>query len=318
MPSRIALKCPFAQDGTLADIADSDGNSINYTTGFPSIYSIPASGGGKYLGRGDINALGNIATNDLFYHKCGGLNTYDAEFAAKVGGYPKGAILDYVTGEGVVRRIRSLVDNNTTNPIVNGIDNTSWIVCDTSTTWDGDLIASFTMTNQSSYAGYFKLSNSLESFKVSIPDATAEEPTNLYWEWANPGDKFSLMSGIAVLIKEVDSLPGTVSLPSYTFGGTSITWTTNGWKALAGNVIVYGVNVPSSATYELYSSQFPDLFTGPIVSGKYYMVAIYTSGYEYIPSGVVEPSVPTGHERWLTISRPLVIDGDIRIYRGSI
>lgn len=105
------MKRPFAESGLLTSIADVDGSTLNYPTGFPSVYSVPASSGGKYLGRGDINAVGNLATNDLFYHKCGGLNTFDAEFAAKIGGYPKNAILDMVSGR-YIYSVISLVDNN--------------------------------------------------------------------------------------------------------------------------------------------------------------------------------------------------------------
>ena len=142
IPSRIPIKRPFAEDGLLTSIADADGDTLNYPTGFPSVYSVPASSGGKYLGRGDINAVGNIATNDLFYHKCGGLNTFDADFAAKVGGYPKGAILKFVNGT-YVYDVISLVDNNKVDftgampttaqqaaGIVSGsIDNTNWMYC---------------------------------------------------------------------------------------------------------------------------------------------------------------------------------------------
>jgi hypothetical protein len=142
VPSRIPIKRPFAESGVLTPIADIDGNTLNYPTGFPSIYSVPASNGGKYLARGDINAIGNVATNDLFYHKCGGLNTFDANFAVKIGGYPKGAILDFVNGR-YIHSVISLVDNNkvdftgaipTSSQASGGIltgsvDNVNWAYC---------------------------------------------------------------------------------------------------------------------------------------------------------------------------------------------
>ncbi len=142
VPSRIPIKRPFAESGVLTPIADIDGNTLNYPTGFPSIYSVPASNGGKYLARGDINAIGNVATNDLFYHKCGGLNTFDADFAVKIGGYPKGAILDFVNGR-YIHSVISLVDNNkvdftgtipTSSQASGGIltgsvDNVNWAFC---------------------------------------------------------------------------------------------------------------------------------------------------------------------------------------------
>lgn len=162
IPSRIPIKRPFAEDGLLTSIADVDGDTLNYPTGFPSVYSVPASSGGKYLGRGDINAVGNIATNDLFYHKCGGLNTFDADFAAKVGGYPKGAILKFVNGT-YVYDVISLVDNNKVDftgampttaqqaagIVAGSIDNVNWMYCNRDVA-ASDRLTLFTISNVSS------------------------------------------------------------------------------------------------------------------------------------------------------------------------
>lgn len=162
IPSRIPIKRPFAEDGLLTSIADTDGDTLNYPTGFPSVYSVPASSGGKYLGRGDINAIGNIATNDLFYHKCGGLNTFDADFAAKVGGYPKGAILKFVNGT-YVYDVISLVDNNKVDftgampttaqqaagIVAGSIDNANWMYCNRDVAVS-DRLTLFTTSNVSS------------------------------------------------------------------------------------------------------------------------------------------------------------------------
>lgn len=162
IPSRIPIKRPFAEDGLLTPIADADGDALNYPTGFPSVYSVPASSGGKYLGRGDINAVGNVATNDLFYHKCGGLNTFDADFAAKVGGYPKGAILKFVNGT-YVYDVISLVDNNKVDftgampttaqqaagIVAGSIDNANWMYCNRDVA-ASDRLSLFTTSNVSS------------------------------------------------------------------------------------------------------------------------------------------------------------------------
>lgn len=111
IPLRKPFASPFASGVTLTPIPDAGTDTVNMEDGFPSVYSVPAAEGGKYVKREDMNALLNLATNDLFYHKCGGLNTFDADFAAKVGGYPKGAILKYVDGTDIYDVV-SLVDNN--------------------------------------------------------------------------------------------------------------------------------------------------------------------------------------------------------------
>ena len=133
VPSRIAIKRPFAESGFITQIQDTSGDSVNYPQGFPSIYGVPASEGGKYVGRGEINAIGNVATNDLFYHKCGGINTFDAAFAAKVGGYPKGAVLQYLNGN-YIYDVISLIDNNMFDFVSsNTIDGANWAYCNKET-----------------------------------------------------------------------------------------------------------------------------------------------------------------------------------------
>lgn len=110
IPSRISFKTPFAVNGDKLQPLD-DSGALNIEHGFTGVYSTPAVAGGKYVGRTSMNWLFYLATNDLFYHKCGGLNTFDADFAVKVGGYPKGAILKYIDGTDI-HDVVSLVDDN--------------------------------------------------------------------------------------------------------------------------------------------------------------------------------------------------------------
>ena len=129
VPSRIPILKPFAFNGTRDAIPDSTGDFMNITQGFPSVYGIPKSSGGKYVSRSDMNSLGFLATNDIFYHKCGGLNTFDASFSDKIGGYPKGAVLQFLNGN-YLYNVISLHDNNTFNFVsensINGVD---WAYC---------------------------------------------------------------------------------------------------------------------------------------------------------------------------------------------
>lgn len=113
IPSRIVMPCPFGGFGNdnIIQIGSVSGTDMNYPDGFPPAYGAPTENNGKFVLRKEMNALGKAATNDLFYHKCGGLNTFDADFCAAVGGYPRGAILEYVVGTQIFE-IMSLVDNN--------------------------------------------------------------------------------------------------------------------------------------------------------------------------------------------------------------
>lgn len=132
MPTRTIMPCPFAggEGAALATIGQTSGDTVNFQQGFPSVYGAPASLGGKYVKRSEMNAIGNLATNDLFYKRCGGLNTFDAKFCEAVGGYPKGAVLDHVVN-GLARRVMSLKDNNTVDFTQYGVDGIkSWRYCD--------------------------------------------------------------------------------------------------------------------------------------------------------------------------------------------
>lgn len=142
-PSRLAMPVPFANDSdalaTILDSQDSSGQAVNFRDGFPPAYSTPKSNGGKLVTRGEINALGNLASRNDYYRMCGGLNTFNQEFAKKIGGYANGAVLEYLTG-GVVRRVISLRDDNlvdftspgtTLDGIISGsVDNINWAYCE--------------------------------------------------------------------------------------------------------------------------------------------------------------------------------------------
>lgn len=110
---RIAMPMPFAgaTGAALASIANTSGSVVNFPDGFPQNYSAPHSKGGKYITRGEMNAIGHLASNESFYKQCGGLNLFNAEFCHNIGGYPKGAVLDYLTGSKLVK-VLSLKDNN--------------------------------------------------------------------------------------------------------------------------------------------------------------------------------------------------------------
>lgn len=124
----MAMPCPFGGFGSdnIDPIAQVSGSDVNYVDGFPAAYGAPSSNNGKFVRRKQMNAIGKLASNDLFYYKCGGLNTFDADFCAAIGGYPKGAVLKMLGDHNTVFDVISLVDNNTFDFTENGIDNEHW------------------------------------------------------------------------------------------------------------------------------------------------------------------------------------------------
>lgn len=131
MPSAISMPCPFANpiDGSTATVTEvskiSSETTVNFQKGFGSGYSAPSSAGGKYVTRGEMNGIGKALGTDTFRARVGAINTFDPELAAAIGGYPKGAILKYVSGNNIYDVI-SLQDSNLTDFNSVGVDNVWW------------------------------------------------------------------------------------------------------------------------------------------------------------------------------------------------
>ena len=116
MPSRLYIPQPFASgDGSvIADLTPIDtisGDKVNFVDGFPSVYGSPTSQGGKLMTRGEMNAIGHLASVNEYYRRCGGINTFDPELAMKIGGYPRGAVLEIIEDLDY-HKVVSLVDDN--------------------------------------------------------------------------------------------------------------------------------------------------------------------------------------------------------------
>lgn len=119
-----AIPSPIASDTVLseeflADIKDGKLPSLKNTNifnGIADIFSIPPDKRGKYAERSDINQISNLITQEKFYEQCGGLNEFSDSVANKIGGYPKGAILDYIDSNGILRKKKCLVENCFVHP----------------------------------------------------------------------------------------------------------------------------------------------------------------------------------------------------------
>lgn len=125
--NRLLIPQPFASGNgaTLTPIEKSSGTMPNFEDGIPANFSAPKSGGGSYFQRGMMNAIGNMASANSFFHQCGGYHCFDQEVCDAIGGYPKGCILHWLTN-GKFVSVESLVDDNTWNFTTDGIDGTHW------------------------------------------------------------------------------------------------------------------------------------------------------------------------------------------------
>lgn len=128
--SPIAIGSPIALNGDKnipsQNANGSDTSSINL--GFLPITSEPLDDGGIAPERVDFNGMFYLSTDQRVFLQNGGRITYNPNVAAAIGGYPKGAILDYIDSNGKYIFAKSLIENNNYNFITNPeyINDTYW------------------------------------------------------------------------------------------------------------------------------------------------------------------------------------------------
>lgn len=128
---KILFPTPFAgADANATEIPITSGSApITVADGFGSAYNAPKSQGGRYISRNDMNGVLKLATRDTSFRQCGGLYTFDESLCGMIGGYAKGAVLSFFDEEGTLHFVRSLVDHNTYNFLLRGVDNENWAYC---------------------------------------------------------------------------------------------------------------------------------------------------------------------------------------------
>lgn len=140
--SKLLIPTPFAKNGTITPIEAASEDMPNFSTGFPENFSAPHSGDGRYVARAMMNAVGHMATANEYFRQAGGIYQFDAEWARVNGGYPKGAVLDFLNGNRLYK-VLSLVDNNlvdftgkepttaqaTAGIVAGAVDGVNWLYC---------------------------------------------------------------------------------------------------------------------------------------------------------------------------------------------
>ena len=126
----LAIQTPFAINGDKnipsQNAQGTDTSSINL--GFLPITSEPLDDGGIAPERIDFNGMFYLSTDQRTYLQNGGFITYDEDVATAIGGYPQGAILNYLDSNGNFSQVQSLLDNNQYNFVTTPsyINNTYW------------------------------------------------------------------------------------------------------------------------------------------------------------------------------------------------
>lgn len=124
------LDAPLAYRGDKSVIPNkaTGSNGASIEEGFPSITSLPISQGGLPPERADFNGLFYLSTDQKVYLQNGGVITFSEDVSNAIGGYPKGAVLDYIDNFGHYSKVLSLIDDNTYNFVTNPnyIDDSHW------------------------------------------------------------------------------------------------------------------------------------------------------------------------------------------------
>ena len=126
IPSKIPLPFAYAAGGSYkntipvaSQIGITNGRA-SLTDGFPPLTFTPIGAGGVPPFGSDMNGILNEITAIQQWQEAGGYFPFDAAFAATIGGYPKGAILQSTSFYGLWV---NTIENNSNNPDTTG---TSW------------------------------------------------------------------------------------------------------------------------------------------------------------------------------------------------
>ena len=164
------LIAPIANDGLKNTIPDNatGSNYASIAEGFPEMtMKAPKDGGLPPWGQ-DFNGMFYLMSSQTCFLQNGGIITFDQDVSNKIGGYPQGAILDYMTPENSYVKVKSLIDNNTYNFVTTPsyIDGEHWeeITISATTSW-GNITG--TLSNQTDLTDYVNQSKALETGSVS-------------------------------------------------------------------------------------------------------------------------------------------------------
>lgn len=127
IPAKIPLPFAYAAGPsykntipTASQIGITNGKA-SLTDGFPPLTFTALSAGGVPPFGADFNGILNEITTIQQWQEAGGLFTYDGTFSTAIGGYPKGAVVQSNTTNGLWL---SRIENNTDNPDSGG---TNWV-----------------------------------------------------------------------------------------------------------------------------------------------------------------------------------------------
>lgn len=129
-PTPMAVPIAINGDKNILPLNDTKTNLASLQKGFPEITQKSADEGGLPPVRADFNGMFYLSTDQRTYLQNGGIITFSQAVSDKIGGYPKGAILDFVDEVAhSYKKVMSLIDDNTYNFVEDSslLDGTHWV-----------------------------------------------------------------------------------------------------------------------------------------------------------------------------------------------
>lgn len=280
--SPIVMPEPFAGSGskTLPANTQDDASGFSYPLGFNSDYSSPSSNNGKFVTRAQMNAIGNLATHNDFYHRCGGLNTFDPAFAELIGGYPKGAVLSFVENNQLYY-VQSLIDDNKID-FRAGVDGITWYLINYEKPSVPQRVAFFESNNiDATSSFYIGTSTGKINGYITVDETLAiskNEGNKILAYYDDSSTFLHYPVGSGIMIKDITNGDDGLT-PAYTGNSfSSAALAQNGWSCLVGDAGWYFAG--GSSYVDL---KYPN-FNGLVEQGHIYKIMIYC-GYMYDVDG---------------------------------
>ena len=162
------IETPFALNGdkNIPSQTASGTDTSSIDEGFLPITQVNLNDGGSAPERKDFNGMFYLSTDQRVYLQNGGLITFDSSVSTAIGGYPKGAILGYLTNNGL-GFVESCIEDNTQNFITNPtlINGTVWKYSHLLNI-DNDIVGSVVQKEQDIYSGSLYGSSNLDRTSV--------------------------------------------------------------------------------------------------------------------------------------------------------
>lgn len=276
---------PFAgaEGAELANIdhvPNENDDNLNFEEGFPSKYSSPSKDGGKFVTRGQINAIGNLASRNEYIRMCGGLNTFSKGMSDAIGGYPRGAVLDVLIGSQLFKAI-SLIDNNTFDVSANGADGVAWAYLNQD---EGDPTQPIFFYSQNigqvgdTMLGVVQAKKSGGIIVDSTINVESSGERAVDFDYSRTG-AFTF-SGCSLAIRDLGtSIPDSIPFPSVSIQNNNFIPNWGNFKNLAGNyAVILNTNSGSFTKQELAAAS--GTFTG-VTQGHYYAIALLMGEGDY-------------------------------------